>query len=233
MLGPGDIALVSAISSRVVATDPRVQRTRSAVFAAATLLFLRDGYTATMEAIAARAGVARRSVYNNFRDKDALFTEIVREAIGYAEDFARSLREELGASTTAAAVRRVLNDLGRRLALTILRQEVIALRRLLVSEALTFPGLAKEYFHRAPGQVMRTLAEAFAQLARRGLLRVRDPGRAAEQFAYLVAGALLDRAILVGRVPPRKEIVGCAAEGVRTFLARYGSSEPTRAGLAQ
>jgi hypothetical protein len=40
---------------------------------------------------------------------------------------------------------------------------------------------------------------------------------AAEQFAYLVAGAPLDRAVLVGSIPPRNRVIASAREGVQTF----------------
>ena len=95
-----------------------------------------------MEEIAALAGLAKRTVYNNFADKDALFTQIVAEVIAYAEEFARRLHEEFAAGITAANLRPSLDDLGRRLALRILSPEVIALRRLLIGEARAFPALA-------------------------------------------------------------------------------------------
>lgn len=84
-----------------------------------------------------------------------------------------------------------------------------------------FPGLGAEYFDRAPGQVIDALTSGFAHLARRRLLRVPEPRRAAAQFAYLVAGEPLDRAMLVGTVPPEEQIVSCARDGVQAFLARY------------
>ena len=78
--------------------DPRVVRTQAAVVAAARTLFLRQGYAGTtMAEIAALAGLTKRTVYNNYADKDALFTQIVGEVMAYAETFARGLREELGA----------------------------------------------------------------------------------------------------------------------------------------
>src|SRR5690606_4585950 len=119
----------------------------------------------------------------------------------------------------AADLPATLHDLGRRLALAIVRPEVVALRRLLIGEARTVPDLAKEYYDRAPGRVIAALAEGFAQLSRAGLLRAPDPRRAAEQFAYLVAGAPLDRAMLAGTIPLRKQLHAHARDGVETFLA--------------
>lgn len=205
------------------ADDPRVVRSRAAVVDAARTLFMRHGYAGTtMEDIAALAGLTKRTVYNNYGDKDALFTQIVADVLAYAESFARGLHEEFTVGVTAANLRTTLDDLGRRLALGIIRPEVIALRRLLIGEAKSFPALAGEYFDRAPGQVLEALAVGFEHLARRRLLRVSDARRAAAQFAYLVAGEPLDRAMLIGTLPAESHVIACARDGVDTFMARYG-----------
>ena len=202
--------------------DPRVVRSRAAVVDAARTLFLEKGYAGTtMEDIAARAGIAKRTLYNNYVDKEALFTQIVTDTTTFAEEFARGLRAEL-ADVTKEEIVSTLHDLARRLALGIMRPEVIALRRLLIGESRAFPALAREYFERAPGQVLRALTATFEQLSEKGLLRVMDARYAAEQFAYLVAGARLDRAMLVSTTPPTAQVVASAREGVATFLARYG-----------
>jgi TetR/AcrR family transcriptional repressor of mexJK operon len=94
--------------------DPRVVRTRAAVVDAARTLFMRHGYSGTtMEDIAALAGLAKRTVYNNYPDKDALFNQIVLDVIAFAEAFARGLREEFTAGITAANLHASLDDLGR------------------------------------------------------------------------------------------------------------------------
>ncbi len=207
------------------ADDPRVVRSRAAVVEAARTLFLRKGYAGTtMEEIASLAGLTKRTLYNNYADKNALFTLIVAEVIAYAEEFARGLHEEFTVGITAANLRANLDDLGSRLALGIVRAEVVALRRLLISEARAFPALASEYFDRAPGQVLEALASGFEHLGQIGLLRVADARQAAAQFAYLVAGAPLDRAMLVGTILPREDVIASAREGVQTFLARYGTA---------
>lgn len=206
------------------ADDPRVVRSRAAVVDAARTLFLRQGYAGTtMEEIAALAGLTKRTLYNNYASKEALFTQIVTEVIAYAEEFTRGLREELTVGINDTNLRTTLDDLGRRLALGIVRPEVVALRRLLIGEAREFPALAAEYFDRAPGRVLETLASGFEHLGQIGLLRVADARHAAAQFAYLVAGEPLDRAVLVGTIPPREHVIACAREGVETFLARYAA----------
>ena len=211
--------------------DPRVVRSRAAIVDAARTLFLREGYAGTtMDEIASLAGIAKRTVYNNFADKEALFRQIVEETIAFAEEFAHGLSDALTAGTTAANLQATLDDLGRRLALAIVRPEVIALRRLLVGEAREFPALAARYFDRAPGQVLEALASGFARLGKSGLLRVADARQAAAQFAYLVVGEPLDRAVLTGTIPPNARVIAGAREGVGTFLARYLPRARTRNG---
>lgn len=197
---------------------------------AARAMFLEKGYAGTtMEEIAARAGLTKRTLYNNYADKDALFREIVTETIAYADAFVRSLRTDLTLDAmNGAGVRTALRDLGVRLATAIVRTEIVALRRLLIGEARAFPELTRAYYDRAPGQVVRALTSWFEELTQAGLLRVAGSRRAAGQFAYLVAGEPLDRAVLTGIVPSRRALAEHAREGVDTFLARYGAAHGRR-----
>jgi TetR/AcrR family transcriptional repressor of mexJK operon len=208
--------------------DPRVVRSRAAVVEAAKTLFLEKGFDGTtMEEVAARAGIAKRTVYNNYTDKSALFLEVVANVIAFAEEFARGLHDEFATGVTAQNLSTRLNDLAQRLAQGIMRPEVIALRRLLIGEAPTFPHLAQDYFDRAPGRVLVALASGFAHLNKHELVDTPDPRRAAEQFAYLIVGEPLDRAMLTGISPAGDHVIACAREGVETFLARYGPRRAT------
>ena len=205
------------------ADDPRVLRTRAAVLEAARALFLRDGYAgSTMEGIAAAAGLTKRTLYNNYGDKETLFRLIIADAITYAEAFVRGLHEEFAVGLTRANVHAALEALAVRMATAVVRPEIIALRRLLIGEARDFPTLSAEYFRRAPDAVMGALADGFAVLARRRVLSVRDPRVVAAQFAYLIVGESLDRALMTGVVASEAEITAGAREGAATFLARYG-----------
>ena len=194
------------------------------MLAAARKLFIRSGYGGTtMEDIAAEAGFTKRTLYNNYGDKDTLFRQMVEDTVLYAEAFARGLLKEFAVSITKANVAASLEALGVRLALGIVRPEVVALRRMLIGESRDFPAIGREYFDRAPGEVLRALTEGFATLTRRRFLRARDAQTAAEQFAYLVAGAHLDLALMTDTVPAREVIEATARQGVQTFLARFAS----------
>jgi TetR/AcrR family transcriptional repressor of mexJK operon len=204
--------------------DPRVIRSRAAILSAATTLFLRDGYVATtMDDIAEAAGVSKRTVYNNFADKDALFREVVMAATVIAEAFVADAAADLADPDDLPAV---LFALARRMAEGATDPRAVQLRRLLIGEAHRFPDLAAEYYRLAPGRVMATLAAALEALAADGRLQVTDPGRAAEHLAFLVLGPALDRALFEGRSRRRDtaELARAADDGVLAFLAAYGSA---------
>ncbi|RYE51189.1 MAG: TetR/AcrR family transcriptional regulator, partial [Rhizobiaceae bacterium] len=63
--------------------SPAMQRgnyaKRCAIIAAATTVFVRDGFTgASIDAIAEEAGVSRQTIYNQIGDKEKLLAETVR-----------------------------------------------------------------------------------------------------------------------------------------------------------
>src|SRR5688572_8715706 len=78
-------------------------RKRAAILDAAVAEFRQSGYAATsMDRIAASAGVSKRTVYNHFPSKEALFAQILEQLwersvegvdLAYRKD--RSLREQL------------------------------------------------------------------------------------------------------------------------------------------
>lgn len=201
--------------------DPRVTRSRALILEAATEVFLERGFTGTtVEHVAEVAGVAKRTVYNLYVDKDALFRATILRSIDIADRFSASL---------AASVRDVahpaadLPSVGAALAEAVLTGPVLPLRRLLVTESGRFPDLAAEYYRRAPQAVMGALAEVFAELAARGQLAKGDPALMSEHFAFLVMGADLDRGMFGPRRRSTAEIRRRARAGVSAFLRAYAT----------
>jgi len=198
--------------------DPRVVRSRAIILAAAHEHFVTHGYVgANVDLLAAEAGVSKRTVYNVFGDKETLFRAVVERAVGIAERFSRELAEDFGADAGPGT----LEDIAVRLARSVLSPRVVPLRRLLIGESRRFPELAREYYDRAPGLVMRTLAGHLAGLPG---LAVDDPDTAAEHFAFLVLGAPLDRALFdpgTDGVGAPDDLDGRARTGVAAFIRAY------------
>jgi len=202
--------------------DPRVTRSRALILDAATHVFLDRGYHgATVDLVADVAGVAKRTVYNVYGEKDALFRATILRSIEVADRFSASLAAQVREVADPASE---LPELGARLAVSVLVGPVLPLRRLLVMESRAFPELAVEYRRRAPEAVMRALAEVFTQLAARGRLRPGDPVLTAEHFAFLAMGADLDRGMFAAEQYTVDEVRRRALAGMDAFLRAYATA---------
>ncbi len=205
--------------------DPRVQRSREALVEAALQEFLREGYRdASLDDIAGRADVAKRTIYNVFADKEALFRAVLAEAMDTAERFSAEVVAHLGDDTED--FEQELRQAAIALARAVLSGRIVPLRRLLIAEVRRFPELAEEYYTRAPGRVMSALAEAFRRYRDAGVLSIDDPARAGEQFAFLVLGASLDHGLFTPDDEPADPalVERRALAGVEAFLRAHRPS---------
>ena len=222
------------VGAEPIIGDRRSARKRQAIMDAATTLFLRDGYRSTsMDQVAADAVVSKPTVYSHFEDKEQLFREIVLGVTANSEQIIMELTSVLYASNinTVADLRIVLTDLARRYIDGVLRPNVLALRRLVISEAERFPDLARTYYEQAPSRAIDVIADALCHFENRGLLDLGDARLAAAEFAYLVLGIPQDRAqFCPTERPSPTERDRLATQAVRVFLAVY---ERTGAGQDQ
>lgn len=212
---------VQAAADRADYEDPRITRSRGLIMAAAARVFLERGYPGTsVDDIAVEAGVSKRTVYNVFDDKEQLFRAIIGDAIATAERFSAELVATTAEAPDAAAA---LTTLAREQAASVFSGRVVPLRRLLIGEARRFPEFALDYYDRAPGRVMTSLAAALRVFAERGQLRIDDPEAAAEHFAFLAIGASLDRALFDAETDAAGATAAIerAERGVAVFLRAY------------
>jgi TetR/AcrR family transcriptional regulator, mexJK operon transcriptional repressor len=191
-----------------------------AIIEAATRLFLEKGYQgASMDEIAAVAGVSKQTIYTHFANKEELFTRLV---LGNAERVDTFVAELPAIVHDADDLAGGLDALARRYLRFVVRPEVLRLRRLVIGEASRFPELAQAYFEAVPARVYAALSELFASLDGEGL-HVPDPVLAAQHFAWLLLGGPLDRGMFVVDDEPAgdAELERLAREGVRAFLSAY------------
>jgi AcrR family transcriptional regulator len=164
---------------------------RAAIVAAAEELFTRSGYGAvSMDAIAAKAGVSKRTVYSHFPSKDVLFAAVM----GSYCDQAVGL--DSFQIDPEAEPREVLSDLGVRFLSLVTAPQAVALFRTVVAEAQRFPELGKTFFSSGPQRWLATIAPYLEAQHRQGRLRVPDAQAAASNLLYMLKDPLHMRCIL-------------------------------------
>ena len=171
-------------STDVASTCPPMTEKQHAILDAATAVFLREGYErASVDTIAAEAGVSKRTIYNNFRDKKDLFVTVVERARARANEFTP---EDPALLTDPARIDTELVIVGERLLSVLLDPDSAALRRVLVAEVVHDPSLAPACKEGTPKVIKQGLADRFAHFATAGALDLDDPMLAARQFIALI-----------------------------------------------
>jgi AcrR family transcriptional regulator len=192
-------------------------RLRERILAAATELFLAEGYGSTsIEAVAARARISKRTLYDRFEDKAALFSAAVHEVIAHIRP-----PPEVPLIEGAA-----LPDMLRRLAHFILNAalapEALALYRLVHAEAARFPQLARAVEGDAGNREAVTLiGDLLAREIPDAALAAEARDFAAAQFIFMVMTIPRRRAIGYGTPMTAAELDAWAGNVVRLFLDGY------------
>ena len=114
---------------------------RQAIFDAALDEFIDRGYAATrLDDIARRAGVAKGTIYLHFKDKQALFQELVRAAL-------LPLIARLATPPAAGgSIRPVLESFAENFVREVVATQRGAIVRLIVAEGARFPDIAEFYY---------------------------------------------------------------------------------------
>ncbi|WP_422770397.1 TetR/AcrR family transcriptional regulator [Plantactinospora sp. WMMC1484] len=192
---------------------------RAAIVAAARELFLSDGFDRTsVDALAARAGVSKRTVYDYFGDKVTLLNAVV-EAVGRSmvATIRRTLDETLVA-VDAAGLEEALVAFAMRISTEMLGSpEYATLERLARADSGQLAKLDRYEIENAPEEA---LAERLGTLARAGLLDLADPRLAADQFIALTFGVALNR-LRSANAAEDPRVGPIIVEGVRVFLRAY------------
>ena len=153
--------------------------TRERVRDAAIRVFIEDGYGASMDRIAARAGVAKQTLYNQFGNKENLFAEVIRQSV---DDITVSLGD------LKLDLRRSLLRFATAFRTKALSPHGLGLHRALIAEAPRFPKLARVIHEKGAANARDTLAKFLQQAMNSGQLRKTDSQFAAEMLLSMLAG---------------------------------------------
>ena len=190
-------------------------RLRQRILAVATELFLVEGYgSTTIEAVAARAGISKRTFYHRFDDKAVLFNAVVHEIIA-------QIRPPADVPLIEGAT---LGDILRRLAVMILHAalspQALALHRLVMAESVRFPELARAVSgDGSTREAMTLISDLLAREVRKPKLSAENRTFAAEQFIFMVVSVPQRRAMGYGAPMTAAQIDAWADKTVALFLS--------------
>jgi TetR/AcrR family transcriptional regulator of autoinduction and epiphytic fitness len=188
---------------------------RDIIVDAAARLFLQRGFgSVSMDELAIAAGLARRTLYNQFASKEEIFREmLLRVALQLEHAFPPGIE-------TRGDVEDVLRLIGRMILDLHQNSEYLGFLRMVVADSRQFPWIAKEFAAVMDPQTER-FSRYLAHLSDLGILNCQNPTLAAHQFMGILNEFSL-WPLMTGReraaLASDKDVL---EEAVRMFLQRY------------
>jgi TetR/AcrR family transcriptional regulator of autoinduction and epiphytic fitness len=200
-------------STEVIAKAQR-GGSREAIVDAAARLFLERGFgSVSMDELAMAAGVARRTLYNQFASKEKIFREMLLRVSRQLEHaFPPGIETRGDVEDVLRLIARVIADLHK-------NPEYLGFLRMVVADARQFPWIAKEFAAAMDPQTER-LTRYLAHLTDLGILNCQNPTLAAHQFMGLLNEFSL-WPWMMGRERALASDEDVVEETLRMFLQRY------------
>jgi AcrR family transcriptional regulator len=160
---PAGAAAAASSSRRIDVRAAKAAERRSAILKAALDEFSERGFAAArLDDVARRAGVAKGTIYLYFKDKEALFQELVRFQIG---PVVGALEAVLASDLPLAVIVEHALDIFVREIYGTHRKQVL---RLIISEGPRFPALAEFYYREVLAHILKAVRARLARAVERG-----------------------------------------------------------------
>lgn len=162
------ISLASKLSEPSPIGSVNGSRGRKAeqIYAAAKQIFMESGYeAASMDAVAARAGVSKATIYVHFEGKQALFEAIIRR-------HTETLFSHIQLPDKIVDLRQALTVLARSFVEMILKPDALSMYRVVAAEAARQPEIGEAFYAAGPAYARQKVGEYMLTLARRGLMKM-------------------------------------------------------------
>jgi AcrR family transcriptional regulator len=152
-----------AASARRDARATKAAERRAAILKAALEEFSERGFAAArLDDVARRAAVAKGTIYLHFKDKEALFQELVRFQIG---PVVGALETVLASDLPLAVIIEHALDIFVREIYGTHRKQVL---RLIISEGPRFPALAEFYYREVLAHILKAVRARLARAVEKG-----------------------------------------------------------------
>jgi len=185
----------------------------------ATRLFLDRGFDATsLDAVAEAARVSKPTVYSRYGDKRGLFAAVLRREISRWLAPLSAAAETQISSASDISVEQRLVEIGREMLSLTCGPDAVAFSRMMTSQAINFPDVAKLGKEEGWLKAVGTTARFFDHLVAQGALDIEDTTIAAEVFLDVVVGHI-HRMATFGMALELKAAEKRMRVAVRLFLA--------------
>jgi AcrR family transcriptional regulator len=163
--------------------------------------FLEHGFElTTIEMIAARINMTKRTVYARYADKATLFNAAVQRAIER-----QIVPQDVLAGFDQGDLAATLESVARLRIGQVMTPNGLRLQRIINTESYRFPGIFTDNFEQSAKPVLDFVAGVLDRAIAAGQIAPTDSGFAASAFMSMVVGGQV-RAIVSGRVPTRAEL---------------------------
>ncbi len=155
----------------------------------ATRLFLDRGFDATsLDAVAEAARVSKPTVYARYGDKRGLFAAVLRREIArWLAPLSAAAETQLDNPSDVSVEQRLV-EIGRQMLTFTCGPDAVAFSRMMTSQAINFPEVAKLGEEEGWLKAVATTARFFDHLVAQGSLDLEDTRIAAEVFLDVVVG---------------------------------------------
>src|ERR1700730_9851493 len=220
-MGYGDRAGGALMAKTWSADNPKaalMARKRAAIVDAALKAFLEAGYAeASVNRIAAAAGVSIKTLYRHYESKDDLFSAVMHAACGKPPG--DSVEQDAPPPTWyALPPAEALPQAGAEYLRHVLSPDQLALYRVVARDAHRFPELGRRYQEATTATRDAIFAGYLDLWADREGWIVRDKQTAAQVFAGLLKAGIFDEAVLGLSLPSNDEIIERAHAAAQKML---------------
>jgi TetR/AcrR family transcriptional repressor of mexJK operon len=192
---------------------PLSDKKREAILRGAKAVFLKEGFGgASMDQIAAMAGVSKMTVYRHFGSKEDLFAGVITELCQFivAEDM-----NEIFSHEPIDALR----SFARKMTDIVFAPETAELHRIVIAESRRFPKLGRLFYKTGPQACIDALEDYFVRNKNDRRFRIENPRRAAEEFLELLRGySHLKMLLGIEKAPSARDIDARIDSAVRHVL---------------
>ncbi|MEM7408093.1 MAG: TetR/AcrR family transcriptional regulator [Pseudomonadota bacterium] len=206
-------------AGRRSAGRPKSEEKRAAILHAASELFLKRGLGASMDAVAQAADVSKQTVYSHFAGKDELFRACIQSKIA---DYGFGDAGILADIDPATPVGDALFAVTQRFMALIFDPHVVAMHRVISSEASAHPRIAALFFETGPGGTKAAVGALLEQRVAAGELRPLDVNYAAWQLLNMAFGRYhMQLQFGLIKSVPKADLHAHLRHVVQDFLAIY------------